>query len=131
MNIQKNNKGFTLIELLAVLVILTAIMGIAIPTISSSLERNKAKQDQVKIKILTNAAELYVSDYKNKIYDNLRTRDVNTCCIGIDTLKNENYVSSDAAIYSNGSPINGSITFNKSNVSYTYNNTACNTNACV
>lgn len=39
-----NNKGFTLIELLAVLVILIAIMSIAIPSISSSLDRTKEKQ---------------------------------------------------------------------------------------
>ena len=36
-----NNKGFTLIELLAVLVILVVIMSIAIPSITSSVERNK------------------------------------------------------------------------------------------
>ena len=38
---RKNQKGFTLIELLAALVILTAIMGIAIPSITSSLEEQK------------------------------------------------------------------------------------------
>ena len=54
-----NNKGFTLVELLAVLVILIAIMSIAIPSISSSLERSKSKQDTAKQKILESAAELY------------------------------------------------------------------------
>ena len=55
---RKNSKGFTLIELLAALVILTAIMSIAIPSISSSLERTKAKQDKTKYKLLETAAEL-------------------------------------------------------------------------
>ena len=64
---RKNQKGFTLIELLAALVILTAIMGIAIPSITSSLERTKAKQDKTKYKILETAAELYVTDHKNAI----------------------------------------------------------------
>lgn len=36
-----NKKGFTLIELLAVLVILSIIMGIAIPNIVSILDKNK------------------------------------------------------------------------------------------
>ena len=51
-SVMTNNKGFTLIELLAALVILTAIMSIAIPSISSSLERTKGKQDETKQKIL-------------------------------------------------------------------------------
>ena len=36
-----NKRGFTLIELLAVLVILVVIMAIAIPSITSSIERSK------------------------------------------------------------------------------------------
>lgn len=66
-----NRKGFTLVELLAALVILIAIMAIAIPTISSSLERTKAKQDKSREKVIESAAELYVSDHKNDIYNNL------------------------------------------------------------
>ena len=57
-----NQKGFTLVELLAVLVILITIMGIAIPTISSSLERTKAKQNQARYKVLETTAEMYVTD---------------------------------------------------------------------
>ena len=71
MNRNLNNKGFTLVELLAVLVILVAIMGIAIPTISSSLERTKEKQNKARHKVLESAAELYVTDNKNVIYRNL------------------------------------------------------------
>ena len=41
-----NKRGFSLVELLAVLVILSAIMGIALPSITSSMERNKGKQDE-------------------------------------------------------------------------------------
>ena len=47
-----NNKGFTLIELLAVLVILVVIMSIAIPSITSSVERSKAKQRNEVINIV-------------------------------------------------------------------------------
>ena len=40
-----NRKGFTLIELLAVLVILVVIMAIAIPSVTSSIERSKDKEN--------------------------------------------------------------------------------------
>ena len=39
-----NKRGFTLIELLAVLVILVVIMAIAIPSVTSSIERSKQKE---------------------------------------------------------------------------------------
>ena len=70
MKIELNNKGFTLIELLAALVILVAIMGIAIPSISSSLERTKNKQNDARYKIIESAAEQYVTEHKNSVYNN-------------------------------------------------------------
>ena len=60
-----NNKGFTLIELLAVLVILVVIMSIAIPSITSSVERSKAKQREQVINIIISAGELYADKDKN------------------------------------------------------------------
>lgn len=66
-----NRKGFTLVELLAVIVILVAIMGIAIPTISSSLERTKDRQNKARYKIIETAAEEFVTDNKNTVYGNL------------------------------------------------------------
>ena len=96
-SVMTNNKGFTLIELLAALVILTAIMSIAIPSISSSLERTKVKQDDTKKRILESAAELYVTDHKNAIYQNLKNKNTNSCYITLnllDTLE-ENKKNSD------------------------------------
>ena len=46
-----NRKGFTLIELLAVLVILVVIMAIAIPSVTSSIERSKQKEYDQKVKL--------------------------------------------------------------------------------
>lgn len=60
-----NNKGFTLIELLAVLVILVVIMSIAIPSITSSVERSKAKQREQVINIIISAGELYADKHKS------------------------------------------------------------------
>ena len=54
-----NRKGFTLIELMAVVAILIIIMGIALPNITSSIERSKEKQKQSKIELVTSAADLY------------------------------------------------------------------------
>ena len=100
-----NNKGFTLVELLAVLVILIAISSIAIPTISSSLDRSKNKQTKAKEKLLLSAAELYVTDHRNNIND--------SCFISVQTLINEGYVDEYDEI-----PKTGIIEYTKSDNNY-------------
>lgn len=60
-----NRKGFTLIELMAVIAILIIIMGIALPNITSSIERSKQKQKEAKIRLIESAAELYFDRHKN------------------------------------------------------------------
>lgn len=92
-----NNKGFTLIELLAVLVILVVIMSIAIPSITSSVERSKAKQREQVINIVKAQAELYADKHKNNLHndDIITIRDL--VCEGYLTLEeakdpmNENF----------------------------------------
>ena len=64
-----NNKGFTLVELLAVVVILLAISVIAVSSISSAIERNKAKQNESKIEIILSYAKLYYDEHKNSETD--------------------------------------------------------------
>ena len=112
--IKNDNKGFTLIELLAALVILTAIMSIAIPSISSSLERTKVKQDDTKKRILESAAELYVTDHKNAIYQNLKDKD--SCYITLDLLDTleENKKDSD------DEDLGGVVVFSKKDNTYQY-----------
>ena len=61
-----NNKGFTLVELLAVIAILMIIMAIAIPNISSAINRTKDKQDKATKKIIKSASDLYVSSIKSQ-----------------------------------------------------------------
>ena len=113
-----NKKGFTLVELLAVLVILAAIMGIAIPSITSSMERTKEKQNEEKKNMLESFAELYVSDHKNAIYNNLGAS--TECHISISTLKSEGYLTSDADKDADGNTFNGYIIFTKTTNSYRY-----------
>ena len=57
-----NKKGFTLMELLAVIVILAIIFTVALPSISSSVERSKNKQLNAKIEVIEAAGEVYISD---------------------------------------------------------------------
>lgn len=113
-----NNKGFTLVEVLAVLVILVVIMSIAIPNISSSLERNKGKQDNARIDILKAYAELYVSDNKNTIYDHLGTEGIDQCYIEIHKL--EGYASEDELKDSDGNEFAGGFIFDRTVNGYTY-----------
>ena len=103
-----NNKGFTLVELLAVLVILIAIMGIAIPTISSSLERTKDKQNKARYKIIESAAEQYVTDYKNTIYTKLGTN--SACYFELDDLTN---LSAEEKKDADGKKLTGVVIFTK------------------
>ena len=102
-----NNKGFTLIELLAVLVILVVIMSIAIPSITSSVERSKAKQREQVINIVK--AELYADKHKNSL-SNGNIIDVSKLfCDGYLTLEeakdpmNEKYTIDVAFVYNNNS----------------------------
>lgn len=121
-----NNKGFTLIELLAALVILTAIMAIAIPSISSSLERSKTKQDDAKKKILISAGELYVTDHKNAIYRKLDQNNVNKCFIDLSLLD----VSEENLTNQNGEDFKGKIIFERPN-KYEYQENPTNINPCL
>ena len=121
MNMKKiNNRGFTLVEVLAVLVILSAIMAIALPSITSSMERNKKKQDDSKKEMLASFAEIYVADHRNSLYNWMSANGKDECYIKISTLKTAGLLSDDADKDSNGSTIDGVILFNKINNSYTY-----------
>lgn len=112
-----NNKGFTLVEIIAVLIILVAIMGIAIPAITSSVERSKEKQNNTKMKMLESFAKLYVSDNKNDIYNKLG--DENSCYIRLSTLRDFGYLPTDADQDADGNEFDGVIIFIKPNI-YNY-----------
>lgn len=84
-----NNKGFTLVELLGVIVILVAILLIAIPTITSSIERSKEKQLNGKIDLIISGAELYISDIKTSS---------NSCHIELSTLRSGDYITAKTLI---------------------------------
>ena len=113
-----DNKGFTLVELLAVLVILVAIMGIAIPSISSSLERTKDKQNDARLEIIKSAAEMYVTDHKNAIYYKIRGNDKCYFSISSHSSYLNKYLSDDEMKDVDGNPFEGYIIFDKTNNGY-------------
>lgn len=92
-----NNKGFTLIEVLAVLVILSFIMGLALPAFTSSLEKSKKREEEIKRDKIMAAAEMYVTDYKYDLFNNSSRCDTingsKQCDISLEELKSKGYLS--------------------------------------
>ena len=74
-----NKKGFTLIELLAVIVILLAISVIAIPSISSAIERSKNKTLERQKDVIESYAEIYYDKY-------MKNTNKNNFCIDVSKL---------------------------------------------
>lgn len=126
MNRKLNRKGFTLVELLAVLVILIAIMAIAIPTISSSLERTKAKQNESRYRVIESAAELYVSDHKNQIYTNLGN---NPKCYIL--IRNIDYLTDEEMEDADGEDLSGHYVIFTKPSSYKYSETNSGIPSCI
>ncbi len=113
--IKLNNKGFTLIELLAVLAIMVTIMAIAIPSITSSVERNRSKQDKAKQKVIISAAEVYLNDHVNDI-------NLTNCYITISDLKTNGYLTDEEIKDSDGHAMTGIIIKNDSDLKYSNSN---------
>lgn len=93
-----NKKGFTLVELLAVLVLISLLMGLAIPGINRISNNMKKKSYNQKIKLVESAAELWGQDNKTRLQTTSCTIDGNNVLcykITIKELLNENYLDSD------------------------------------
>ena len=92
-----NKKGFTLVELLAVLVLISLLMGLAIPGINRISNNMKKKSYNQKIKLIESAAELWGQDNKTRLQaDTKFSSEISKCKkITIAVLINENYLDSD------------------------------------
>lgn len=88
-----NNKGFTLVELIAVLAVMLTILLIAIPSISSTIDRNKENLSSKSIDIIKAANEIYVSTYLKK--DIKTSYNNGTCYVKITDLINKDILSLD------------------------------------
>ena len=68
-----NRKGFTLIELLAVIVLITVITLVAVPSIRYASKKIQEKNYDAKLKMIKASAEDYGNDYKEIIQYNSST----------------------------------------------------------
>ena len=95
-----NRKGFTLIELLVVVAILMLIVGIAIPTITSSMNRSREKEKNSKISLIEEAGERYFNEHLNTYNEN---------SIDVNTLIDNEYLTEDEIKdpFNNDNIING------------------------
>lgn len=59
-----NRKGFTLIEILAVIVILSMLMAIMVPTVGTLLEKSKEGHYKSLENSIKKAAKIYMSDHR-------------------------------------------------------------------
>lgn len=83
-----NNKAFTLVELLGVIVILSILILIVIPKITSSVKNKTEEIDGVTFNIITKATELYIHD-NSSAYEE---REGITYCIPLTNLTNNGYL---------------------------------------
>lgn len=91
-----NKKGFTLVELLAVLVLISLLMGLAIPGINRINNNMKKKSYNQKIKLIESAAELWGQDNKTRLQADNCSSEISKCKkITIAGLIKENYLDSD------------------------------------
>ena len=62
-----NNKGFTLIEVLEVIVILSILMAIMVPSVGNIMKKNKEDNYQNLKDSIISAAKIYISDNRYQI----------------------------------------------------------------
>ena len=83
------NKGFTLIELLAVVTIISLLLLLVLPKITSQLNNSKDEVNEATKKIIYTAAEKYVQDYNIGEEEQQR----NEYCLTLKELVAEDYLS--------------------------------------
>jgi len=94
-------KGFTLIEMIAVVMIIALIALISLPTITNQLVEKKDDISDTTLKIIYNAAELYMSNRPTE-FPKIRGEEY---CISLDTLVGSGNLSSPIKDYNTGNEI--------------------------
>ena len=108
-----NKKGFTLIELISVLIILTVIAALIMPSIIKYLDRNRQKSSESVEQLLINNLELYNTDNEDDLWDE------NTKCINVDIedlMKSNQDINLGECLLSN----EGALTIKKDDDGYKY-----------
>ena len=87
-----NKKGFTLIELIGVMIIISILTILVIPTIVKVLKDNKNKLYYTQVDLIENAARLWGSDNDEKLSKSEVTY------LSVDKLLSEGYIESDDVV---------------------------------
>lgn len=109
--------GFTLIELLAVIVILSVILVIAIPSLNGVLNSSKDKVYDASVASIINASKDYVLGNPDDF------KDGDHFTLSITDLCNSKYLNCPIYDPTTGDPMDGTVTIDRVNNSfnYTYN----------
>ncbi|MDR0886586.1 MAG: prepilin-type N-terminal cleavage/methylation domain-containing protein, partial [Clostridiales Family XIII bacterium] len=59
----KDKKGFTLVEVIVVLVILAILIAIAVPSVTSYINKSKVRADKTAVKTVQTVLQAVVADY--------------------------------------------------------------------
>lgn len=116
--------GFTLIELLTVIVILGVIAGIAVPTITKTIQNSRVDSCKEQVRTIERAAERWATENSSKLYD-LRQGTVTSKTITVKDLQTGGYLSSKSEIINpvtsnKMTDVNITITYNSTNKHYSY-----------
>ena len=109
MKLKLNQKGFSLLELIAVITILVIILLVAIPSITSSLEKRKLTDLENKKKLLLQAAEIYIGNNREEIVPTGKS----ACYIIVNDMVDKNLITSEDNIDSDNNQIATYIKFTK------------------
>ena len=117
-----NKNGFTLIELLGVIVILSLLVIIIVPSVTSSIQRGNKEADENTKNSIVLAARNWLSDNKTIVNDSL------TYTVTVETLQSEGYLEENIKLPSKDCSLDGaSVTItateteNNTKYDYTYN----------
>lgn len=119
MCIKLKKNGFTLVELLAVLVILAVILIVALPSITSSLNKSDEEALEKRKQMILSEAELKLDDASKA---NLRT---NACSYSVSDLINMDIISEVDGKDQNGNVIDMCVGYNINNELDIVNCIAC------
>ena len=118
--------GFTLIELVITVAIMLALVGIAVPSTISLVNKSKNKSRDLQIEEFLSSAENYVIDNKSKW--NMSSIGTNTYCFSLDDLVVENYIKEIPIDPVTEEKFIGSINIfvKDSKINYEYSEDTCN-----
>ncbi len=98
-------KGFTLVELLGVIIILTVLVLLVIPSVINLAKGSSKDIDDTTKKLLYDAAKLYISDNPGYYEEN----NGNSYCISIQDLISDKYIDSEVKLFENEEDISNKV----------------------